>query len=156
MEIEIIKIEETTDSTLSQMRIDGRFFCFVLEDGYREQKQPGKTRIPHGTYSVERRTWGGFYEDYKRRFGHEFSIELSNVPNFKYILIHTGNTVADTDGCLLVGAVAAHDGKNFLLRESTVVYKQLYAKVDAAFRRNETVQCHVLRFVIQPQTSTEK
>lgn len=148
MEIEILKIEETQDSTLSQMRIDGRFFCFVLEDGHRDIKVPGQTRIPHGSYPLKKRTEGSFYKSYRVRFAHEFAIEISDIPNFKYVLIHTGNTVKDTAGCPLVGNLAGFDGTNFIIKESGEAYRKLYNLVYAAFSRNEKVVCHVLRFHI--------
>lgn len=154
MEIEVLKIDETPDSTLSQMRIDGKFFCFVLEDGYRDKKEPGQSRIPHGSYNLVRRTVGGFYEDFKRRFGHAFSIELENIPGFRFILIHTGNTVRDTAGCLLVGDTAGFDGFNFILKGSATAYKSFYAIVQKSFDRGENVVCHVLRFAVSADQQT--
>ena len=67
MNIQVLKIAESQNSTLSQMRIDGAFFCFVIEDGHRDVKVSGETRIPAGTYKVQRRTHGGFYGHFESR-----------------------------------------------------------------------------------------
>ena len=145
MEIDIILLEQTPDSTLSQVRIDGKFFCFALEDGFREPKVHGETRIPHGRYPVIKRTVGKFFALYARKFRHEFALELKGVANFLYILLHIGNTVMDTDGCVLVGYQAGHDGHNFTLKQSTEAYVDLYRKIALAFSRGEEVWCNVIR-----------
>lgn len=106
-----------------------KFLCYALEDPHQINKIPGKTRIPAGTYDIELRTVGGFNDRYARKFPniHKGMLWVKDVPDFKYILIHIGNTVKDTDGCLLVG-----DGVNQnitvqgSISASTNAYKRIY------------------------------
>ena len=60
-------------------------------------------------------------------------LHLQDVPNFKWILIHCGNTEADTDGCLLVGSHAITEPGNMSITSSGAAYKRFYPLVvDAA------------------------
>lgn len=118
------------------MRIDGAFFCFILEDGYRAIKEAGNTRIPDGRYRIVKRTVGSFYERYQKAYGHKFAIQVENVPDFEFILIHTGNTVSDTRGCQLTGDTAGKEpGGNFFIQagKSSPAYCRFYDIVEAAF-----------------------
>ena len=93
----------TERSTIGQCYVDDIFECFVLEDVVRrdpdpstpanEAKVPGRTAIPAGRYRIVMRQ--------SPKFG--VVPELLDVPGFTDILIHAGNTDADTQGCLLVG-----------------------------------------------------
>lgn len=147
MKIDVIKLIETKNSTLSKLMVDDSFFCFVVEDGYRAEKIPGETRIPDGVYNVIKRTEGSFFSRYKKNFGHAYALELENVPGFQYILIHTGNTVEDTRGCLLVADGAAMNKGNFVgvPGTSTPAYLRLYTRIDAAFKAGETVSIALSR-----------
>lgn len=129
------------------MRVNGAFFCFVIEDGYRPVKIAGETRIPTGQYKVRQRTHGGFYERYRARHGHAFAIELENVPGFADILIHTGNTKEDTRGCLLVADQAGRLGPDYVgtARTSTPAYLRLYAEIERAMNAGEVVEVEVRR-----------
>ena len=147
MKIQVIKIAESANSTLSQMLVDGEFFCFVIEDGSRPVKIAGETRIPAGQYKVSRRTHGGFFNRHKARWGHKFAIELDGVPGFADILIHTGNTSADTRGCLLVADQAGRLGGDYVgtAGTSTPAYLRLYAAVARALDYGEEVSVEVVR-----------
>lgn len=147
MEILIKEIGTAPNSTASQMFINGKAFCFVIEDGYREVKVRGETRIPPGRYRVSKIYAGKFYEKYKAEFGHKFAIGLEDVPQFSLIRIHIGNKPINTDGCPLVNrciginpTTGEYDGT-----DSTTVYKLFYKLVEAAFDRGEDVWCDVLR-----------
>ena len=145
MKIEVNKICETKDATLSMLSIDGQHFCFVLEDGFRAVKQPGQSRIAGGVYNVIKRFVGKFYEEYKRRFKHEFSIQIEGVANFEDILAHIGNSVKDTRGCLLLGFVASLVNYDIVIEQSTPAYLAFYKLVDKAFKNNETVTLTINR-----------
>lgn len=91
--------------TIGKMYIDGKYFCDTLEDRVRdlnkngkfdngEVKIAGETAIPYGRYQVVVTMSPKFKRELPR---------LLNVPNFKGILIHRGNTDKDSSGCLLLG-----------------------------------------------------
>ena len=93
------------DYTIGNLSIDGIFFCNTLEDTNRdlnkngvfdlqEFKIYGKTAIPYGEYKIK------LILSPKRK---RIIPLLINVPQFTAIEIHSGNTVGDTDGCILVG-----------------------------------------------------
>lgn len=128
--------EPTTDgATLSVWFVDGHFECFGLEDELREReglevedwKVPGHTAIPAGRYLVVVTQSG--------RFGRRLPL-LVNVPGFTGVRIHPGNTIADTEGCLLPGRIraAARVG------ESRLAFNRLLSKVEAAAGRGEGVE----------------
>lgn len=97
--------------TIGNLYINDKFFCNTLEDPVRklpkecpytskgeicqcEEKINGQTAIPTGKYKV--------VLSYSNRFNKVLP-ELLNVPHFKGIRIHSGNTEEDTEGCILVG-----------------------------------------------------
>ena len=96
MKLERIYLKETY--TIGRLFIDDIFFCDTLEDTYRdlakEQKIAGKTAIPCGVYKVILSSSNKFKKVLP---------ELLNVPNFTGIRIHNGNSIEDTEGCILVG-----------------------------------------------------
>ena len=93
--------------TIGRMEINGRYFCDTLEDtdrGLRESmtedeiaalKVKGATAIPTGTYRIDMQTRSP-------RFGRVLP-RLVSVKGYSGVLIHSGNTADDTEGCILVG-----------------------------------------------------
>lgn len=136
----IIKVDRfisDSETTISKVYIDGEFECYALEDEYREEKVMGETRIPEGSYAIGIRDIGGFHARYSRRFKnsrdleHKGMLQILNVPNFEYILIHIGNDEDDTAGCLLLGKHA--NLKTMTITRSKDAYVDFYNKViDAA------------------------
>lgn len=110
--LEMKLLDETINSTYSKLVHGDEFFGFILEDGHRDVKEYGKTRIPAGTYRLIQRRQGGFYTRYKQRYGHHFVVELDNVPGFSDILIHIGNNPNDTKGCLCINSKVTFDKHN--------------------------------------------
>lgn len=84
--------------TAGKMYVDGRHFADTLEpraiDWIKEQKTMNKTAIPEGTYKLEMR--------YSTKFKTQMPFVL-NVPHFDGIMLHVGNSVRDSRGCILVG-----------------------------------------------------
>lgn len=144
MLLRLDRITSTADETIGALYVDGVFECFTLEDEHRAQKLIGETRIPAGSYQVLPRTYGGFYERYKSRFGpgHRFMLEVMNVPNFTDILFHCGNTDEDTSGCILVGESADTNGhaSGMSIGRSAAAYRRFYAKVKSAVEADEAVK----------------
>lgn len=73
---------------------NGEFECYTLEDEIRAVKIYGETAIPEGTFQIVTKVSPHF----NKTLPH-----LLDVPGFTDILIHSGNTVKDTKGCILVG-----------------------------------------------------
>lgn len=96
MELKLNRIAKKPTYTIGKLYINGKYFCDTLEDRVREPfvKVPGTTAIPAGTYPVV----VNMSPSKKRLLP-----RLLNVPQFDGILIHRGNTDADSEGCILVG-----------------------------------------------------
>ena len=94
MRLRLIREPTVNGATLGCLFVDGHFHCFTLEDAIRDAKVAGKTAIPANDYVV--------LVTPSHRFQRELP-ELMDVPGFTGIRIHAGNTVADTEGCILVG-----------------------------------------------------
>lgn len=137
-------IVNAANHTISRLLINGKFECFVLEDGARAVKVWGKTRIPAGVYAIKLRKVGGFHERYSKRFGKEHfgMLWIQDVPGFEFILIHLGNTPKDTAGCLLVGQTYNAFGS---VGGSERAYRRLYPQVAAALLAGEEVTIEVIR-----------
>lgn len=105
MNIVLKRIALRDTYTIGRLYIDGKYICDTVEDKVRdinkngkfdeeEKKVYGETAIPYGTYEVK---W-----TYSPRFK-KYMPELLNVPSFSGIRIHSGNTAADSLGCIIVG-----------------------------------------------------
>ena len=81
-----------------------KFVAYTLELEWDNNKRR-RSCIPKGEYLLKFKDYGGYYERYKRKFDdHDAGmIEITGVDGRSDILIHIGNTVADTLGCVLVG-----------------------------------------------------
>ena len=148
----IDRIDLQPDSTRSNIFIQSKPSGFkLLEDPVKDgPKVHGEMAIPAGIYPL------GFYDSPK--FAHQFYtmddiniiekkeweklpkikrdlyhkhkvIWVKNVPNYQYILLHWGNTSADTEGCGLVGSSFGKLGNNSAVLASKQAYIKFYAKV---------------------------
>ena len=92
-------------------------------------KKPGKTAIPTGTYFVDMKTVSPKFKLRKWAKANGGRVpRLQRVPGFDGVLIHPGNTAADTDGCILVGKNKVK-GK---VVESVETYLDLFTLLDMA------------------------
>lgn len=141
MRIKVIRYSDNGESTLGLLFIDDKFESYTLEDGWRFSKIKGETRIPNGEYKIALRTEGGFHKKYSEKYDfHEGMLHIQHVPNYEYILIHSGNSSDHTAGCLLVGDTANDNTKSRgFIGKSRDAYKDMYLKVIAAIKNNERV-----------------
>ena len=149
MKLEVIRFSSEADSTsglLFDVTNGRKFLAYTLEDEYRDsynEKVMAETRIPAGTYKVILRTIGRIHKNYTKRFAdiHKGTLHVINVPNFKYILIHCGNTDEHTAGCLLVGDTQTNNQikKDGFIGSSTNAYKRIYPPIAEALECGEEV-----------------
>ena len=94
------RIAKKADYTIGRLEDEnGVKICDTLEPTWRdfkggELKVPRKSAVPEGTYPV--------VITKSKKFGKYLPL-LVGVPGFECIRIHSGNTVNDTEGCILVG-----------------------------------------------------
>ncbi len=131
METKIIRVAQGKESTLSQLYINDIFQCYLLEDKIREVKIFSETAIPSGVFSLKLNTHGAKNVNYKKVFGklHEGMIEISGLPNFNFVYIHTGNTIKETAGCPLCGFGFQFVDGNYQVAQSVAAYKMVYPKL---------------------------
>lgn len=106
MELKLIRNKSSKEYTEGKLYINGVYFCDTLEDQDRGLLQTmsvdtiktikvyKETCIPYGKYKV--------VLSMSKRFG-KVMPELLNVKGFTVIRMHSGNTIYDTEGCILVG-----------------------------------------------------
>jgi hypothetical protein len=145
MKLQVLRFSSESDSTnglLFDVTEGVKFLAYTLEDERREEKVMSETRIPAGTYEVKLRTEGGHHNKYASRYGsmHKGMLWLQDVPNFKWILIHCGNTDEHTAGCLLVGDSQENNQikENGFIGSSSNAYKRIYPSIAEAVE-NEKV-----------------
>lgn len=132
IELKVIRQTRTKNSTMGEMLIDGKHFCWTLEDYDRdlnhdgdlndkgEEKVYGETAIPSGTYEVKL--------TYSPKFKRVLP-EVLDVPGFSGIRIHGGNTKADTLGCILVAYNKSTDRIQGTAEKDLVEKLQSYDKI---------------------------
>ena len=100
MKLTLTRIGKRPDYTIGRLTDEkGERICDTLEQAWRdyeggELKVPKKSAVPEGNYRV--------VVTKSPRFGRYLPL-LVGVPGFEGIRIHSGNTVKDTEGCILVG-----------------------------------------------------
>ena len=146
MKLQVLRFNSKSDSTnglLFDITNGVNFLCYTLEDERRDKKVMSETRIPAGVYSIRLRTVGGTHSRYSKKYGnmHKGMLWLQDVPNFQWILIHTGNTDEHTAGCLILGDSQENNTlvKNGFIGKSTQAYKRIYPPIAAALENNEEV-----------------
>lgn len=145
MKLVLNRILKTNDYTIGELNVDGTYLCDTIEDRVRplpetcpntpkgigckcKEKVYGKTAVPAGTYKVKL----GYSNRFKRVLP-----QVLSVPHFIGILIHTGNSNKDTEGCIIVGT---WDGKTEnWVSNSRVAFNKLMPLLQAATDKKEEI-----------------
>lgn len=153
MELLLKRIALRPTYTIGKLYIDGVYVCDTLEDAVRdlnkngvfdngEKKICGKTAIPYGTYKITMKVQSPkFSQKSAYAWCKGYLPRLLNVPHFDGILLHAGNTEADTDGCPLVGenkVIGKVINSMFTLRNN--VYPPLKAASDRGEKITITIE----------------
>lgn len=139
MELNLKRIAKTDNYTIGQLYINGKYECDTLEDTDRDltssmsleeikskKKIYGNTAIPRGSYKItldivspkfKDRVWAKFCNGKLPR--------LLDVKGYDGVLIHVGNKVSDTLGCILVGK----NTSNGVISNSTITFEKLYSSL---------------------------
>ena len=130
MRLTLVRTCRQGDSTTGVLFAGEEVMAHTLEPQWRnlrmERKVKGQTAIPEGIYQV--------VLTYSVRFGREMP-RLLEVPGFRAILMHWGNTVADTEGCILVG----RRGASGSLKDSHRTFDRLYQLLRRAAEINDPI-----------------
>lgn len=138
MEIVLNRIAKKDSYTIGKLYIDGKYVCDTCEDKDRgltnsmtveeikAKKVYGQTAIPTGTYTVS--------YTMSNRFKKMMPL-INDVKGFEGIRIHSGNTAADSLGCILLGENKAV-GK---VLNSRATCAKVYPLIETASKKGEKV-----------------
>lgn len=147
MLITVAKIKAGKKSTISSLSVDGKPFCYVLQDADRGLRQgmsmqeisakkvKGATAIPEGKYQV--------IINQSARFKRLLPLVL-DVPGFEGIRIHPGNTHLDTEGCLLPGERYQTAGGEFTVLDSRSAFSRLFALIQERQQAGEKIWLKII------------
>jgi len=128
VEIKVKRLYHDHDTTLGALFIGDYLVGFTCEDEPREDKVAGETRIPAGEYQLGVRKGSPMAKKYDARYPeHDGMLWIKDVPGFEYIYFHTGNTEADSEGCILVGLTASVESMS--IGRSRACYQDFYSLV---------------------------
>lgn len=96
---ELIRVESSDEGTFGIWKIFGKIFCNTLEETQKSVTKDSK--IPAGTYICKRRPSAKVTDMTKGKWRETF--EITGVAGRTDVLIHQGNTLGDTEGCILMG-----------------------------------------------------
>lgn len=155
MTLTLIRSYNSKEYCIGHLYVDGVYMCDTIEDCDRglDQKMTSSqiksikkksiTAIPTGTYGITLNVTSPKYS--KKKFFKEFCLgkmpRLINVPGYDGILIHTGNTAKDSDGCLLVG----YNKVKGQVINSTEAFIKLYNVLKRANERHEGIYIEIKR-----------
>lgn len=99
MQITLVRIKEDEFGTHGVLKDEtGAWLCYTLEQPWRNN-QTDISCIPSDSYAVIPHNSAA----------HPDTWEVSNVPGRTAILIHSGNALADTKGCIICGLTQTKD-----------------------------------------------
>ena len=119
MIVEIHRVYEPS-ATIGTVVVGGEVLCFSLElPWYGNRKNI--SCIPEGSYLCKR--------SFSPKFGEVY--EVSDVYKRSHILIHSGNTEDDIEGCILLGQRVGYLNDKRAVLDSKNALTQFYREVDS-------------------------
>ena len=109
MELLLKRIARKNGYTIGKLHVNGKHICDTIEDQdrffYGKPKMKGETAIPCGRYEITQNVFSNRFgsKTFYKNLCNGYLPRLLNVPQFEGVLIHCGNSSADTEGCILVG-----------------------------------------------------
>jgi len=139
MKIKLVRKLGNAKFTEGRLYIDRVFECFTVEDADRRLEAGGTkvqnvTAIPKGIYNV--------VLSMSTRFK-KILPEILNVPGFSGVRIHSGNKSADTEGCIIVGAVNTSMDDDWV-SSSVIAMTRLQPKIAKAIKVGKTVTLEIV------------
>lgn len=142
MKLRLERLWPKKDYTVGRLYVNDRLFCNTLEDRIVDKNKNGvfdgdekkvysESAIPYGTYKI--------IYNWSPKFGRNLP-RLLNVPHFEGILIHPGNTAADSAGCILVGK-NTEVGR---LTNSRYISDELNKLIDEAQQKGEPITIEIV------------
>lgn len=142
----VLRYIDDGESTLGLLFLRKKFFAYTLEDTFRKEKVAGETRVPEGVYPLDfNKNLTPLTKQYqKSRPWFDYHLEVKNIPGFKNVYVHVGNTHKDTEGCLLIadGIDAASTSK--MITYSRKAYERFYKTISALLKSGEEVQISIM------------
>lgn len=118
MQMDLIRVGQSEAGTFGVLRIGQIPFALTLEQPWRDN-QTNISCIPPTEYICRR--------IHSNKFGETF--EVQGVERRSHILFHKGNTMADTQGCILVGEEFSTNQAAPILAASAKGYGEFMAKL---------------------------
>lgn len=142
--LEIRRYQYSTRTTIGKLYVDGKFYCYTLEDTVRAEgiKVKKETAIPAGEYNVGIRVspkYGEVPVIYTE--DDELTIKKKGI-SFKYVLFHGGNRISDTEGCVLVA-------KNLV--DSETIQGSMKKSITALIKEKLAECAVILTIINEPQ-----
>jgi len=126
----------TDKSTVGVLTFDGKFLCHTLEDTVRDLNKDGifqpeekiyaQTAIPAGHYEV--------VVNYSNKF-HKYLPLLLNVPFFRGIRMHSGNTSEQSAGCILLGRY--EEDIPDIIVDSRMTFSKIFPMLEKKLKRGK-------------------
>lgn len=145
-ELTLLRYLDDGNTSLGLLYLGKQFFCYTLEDTHRDEKLPGGTRIPEGTYPLSiNRSLTNLTKKYRSRFPwFEYHIEIDGIPNYDLVYIHIGNSHQDTRGCLLIADGVNTGSGEKMVTHSRRAFERFYKKIYPKIASQENLEIKIL------------
>lgn len=114
MKLELLRYVSTENGIIGVLKYKDYPICYTLERPYLNNEK-NISAIPDGEYACLLK--------YSPNFGNVY--EVMDVPNRTDILIHVGNELNDSSGCILVGLQQSMFNNRFLVMNSRLAFTKL-------------------------------